>query len=154
MADEHNIFSKQGSDMSTNAGHSKTYVDRIEVGAPNGRLGIVKFHVMVKQARRDRRCISKYLTEASPRRWQQVIWCLNSGYISSSLRTFHAQTPLESPTSKPREQYQAAFEIAFKNRLDMEAFFASEAYVAAVKDRAKYVARSVHSQSGSVHLCL
>ena len=42
------------------------------------------------------------------------------------------------PTEK---QYQAAFEIGFRNRLDMEAFFASEQYAAAVKDQAKYVQR-------------
>src|SRR5205823_13726312 len=39
----------------------------------------------------------------------------------------------------PEKQYQAAFEIAFKNHLEMEAFFASEAYATAVKDQATYV---------------
>jgi len=39
----------------------------------------------------------------------------------------------------PQQQYQAALEIAFSNRLEMEQFFASEAYTAAVKDQAKYI---------------
>jgi len=42
-------------------------------------------------------------------------------------------------SESPEKQYQAAFEIAFKNRLDMEAFFASDAWAAAVKDQAKNI---------------
>jgi hypothetical protein len=42
--------------------------------------------------------------------------------------------------SEPAEkQYQAAFEIAFRNNLDMETFFASQQYAEAVKDQARYV---------------
>jgi hypothetical protein len=39
----------------------------------------------------------------------------------------------------PEKQYQAAFEIAFKNNLDMENFFASQQYADAVQDQARYV---------------
>ena len=39
----------------------------------------------------------------------------------------------------PEKNYQASFEIAFSNRLEMEQFFASEAYKKAVKDQEKYV---------------
>ncbi|MDM9384669.1 hypothetical protein QUB80_28810 [Chlorogloeopsis sp. ULAP01] len=48
MSNEHNLFSKVIG-YATNNGNSKTYVDGIETGNPNGNLGIVNFHVMVKQ---------------------------------------------------------------------------------------------------------
>lgn len=42
--------------------------------------------------------------------------------------------------SEPAEEnYQGAFEIAFSNRLEMESFFASPEYAAAVEDLAKHV---------------
>ena len=37
------------------------------------------------------------------------------------------------------KQYQAAFEIAFKNRLDLENFFASEDYAVVAKEQSKYI---------------
>ena len=39
----------------------------------------------------------------------------------------------------PAQQYQAAYEIAFRNHLDMELFFASPEYAAAVREQARYV---------------
>lgn len=140
MSDEHNIFSKAIGYV-TNAGNSKTFVDRIEVGAPNGRSGIVKLHVMVKQ-RNDVSvdAFRKYMTES-----------FAASVAASDLVLKFRQHLFEPPDvsrpdaagvthfEAPEKQYQAAFEIAFKNRLDMEAFFASETYAAAVKDQAKYV---------------
>jgi hypothetical protein len=139
MADEHNIFSKAIGYV-TNAGNSKTYVDRIEVGAPNGRLGIVKFHVMVKQA--DGVSVDafrKYLTES-----------FAAVAASDPVLKFRLHLFEPPDVSRPdaagvthfearEKQYQAAFEIAFRDRLDMEAFFASAAYTAALTDQAKYV---------------
>jgi EthD domain len=48
MDDEHNIFS-QAIGYITNPGNSKTYIDRIAVGNPNGSLDAVKLHVLVKK---------------------------------------------------------------------------------------------------------
>ena len=39
----------------------------------------------------------------------------------------------------PAQQYQAAYEMAFRNHLDMELFFASPEYAAAVREQARYV---------------
>jgi hypothetical protein len=39
----------------------------------------------------------------------------------------------------PEKQYQAAFEMAFRNKLDMELFFASPEYAEAVRDQARYI---------------
>ena len=36
----------------------------------------------------------------------------------------------------PERQYQAAYELAFRNQLDMERFFASPEYAAALRRRA------------------
>jgi len=49
MDDEHNLFSK-AIGYNTSPGNSKTYVDGIPTGDPNGALGILKFHVMVKKS--------------------------------------------------------------------------------------------------------
>ena len=140
MADEHNIFSKAIGYV-TNAGNSKTYVDRIEVGAPNGRLGIVKFHVMVKQAEGvSVEAFRKYMTESLA-----AAVVTSDPVLKFRLHLFEPPDVSRPDAAgvthfeAPEKQYQAAFEIAFKNHLDMEAFFASEAYVAAVKDQARYV---------------
>ena len=39
----------------------------------------------------------------------------------------------------PERQYQAAYELAFRNHLDMERFFASPEYAAAVRDEPRFV---------------
>jgi EthD domain len=140
MSDEHNIFSKAIGYI-TNTGNSKTYVDHIEVGAPNGHLGIVKLHVMVKQGKDvSVEAFRNYMTES-----------FAAAVARSDLVLKFRLHLFEPPdVSRPdaagvthfeaaEKQYQAAFEIAFKNRLDMEAFFVSETYAAAVKDQAKYV---------------
>jgi hypothetical protein len=140
MADEHNIFSKAIGYV-TNAGNSRTYVDRIETGAPNGRLGIVKFHVMVKQAEGvGVEAFRDYLTG----RFAAAV--VKSDLVLKFRLHLFEPPDVSRPdaagvahSEPPDKQYQAAFEIAFKNRLAMEGFFASDAYAAAVKDQAKYV---------------
>jgi len=140
MSDEHNIFSKAIGYV-TNAGNSRTYVDRIDVGAPNGRLNLVKFHVMVKQAEGvSVEAFRKYMTDS-----------FTAAVAASDLVLKFRLHLFEPPDvsrpdaagvahfEPPENQYQAAFEIAFKNPLDMEAFFASAAYATAIKDQAKFV---------------
>jgi hypothetical protein len=140
MADEHNIFSKAIGYV-TNEGNSKTFIDRTEVGSPNGRLGIVKFHVMVKQSEgASVEAFRKYMTES-------FATAVARSELVLKFRLHLFEPPdVSRPDAAgvahfeaPEKQYQAAFEIAFKNGLDMEAFFASEAYAAAVKDQANYV---------------
>src|SRR5919197_1911541 len=116
MADEHNIFSKAIGYV-TNPGNSRTYVDRIERGAPNGRLGLEKFNVMVKQA-----------DGASVEAFRQY---MTGGFAAAVVKSdlvlkfrLHLFEPPDG--SRPDaagvahseshdKQYQAAFEIAFKN---------------------------------------
>ena len=140
MADEHNIFSKAIGYV-TSPGNSRTYLDRIEVGAPNGRLGIVKLHVMVKQADGiGVDAFRRYLTGT-------FATAVAKSDLVLKFRLHLFEPPdVSRPDAAgvthfeaPDKQYQAAFEIAFNTRLDMEAFFASDAYAAAVTEQAKYL---------------
>jgi hypothetical protein len=140
MNDEHNIFSKAIGYV-TQEGNSRTYVDRIAVGDPNGPQDVVRFHVMVRQAEgTDVTDFRTYMTDAF------AAWIAKNRHVLK-LRLHLLEPPdLSRPDaygvahSEPREMlYQAAFEIAFRNRLEMESFFASDDYAAAVKDQPRYV---------------
>jgi hypothetical protein len=140
MADEHNIFSK-GIGYVTAEGHSRTYLDRIEVGNPNGGLGVVKLHTMVRKS--DGVGVEQF------RRYMQNE--LASGFVASPsllklrLHLFEAvdnSRPDAAGVSHfepPEKQYQAAVELAFKNRLGLEQFFRSPEYARAVRDLATHV---------------
>lgn len=138
--DEQNFVSKAVIYV-TNNGNSKTYVDGIETGDPNGGLDVVKSHVMVKK--------SNAITVDDFRKYMLDIFA--PAIVKSDLvLKFRLHLLEEHDNSLPpaprvshyeplEKQYQAAFEIAFKNRIDMEKFFASEAYAAALKDQKKYI---------------
>jgi hypothetical protein len=139
MDDEHNLFRK-AIGYNTSPGNSKTYVDGIPAGDPNGSLGIPKLHVMVRQA-----------DSASVAEFREYMRAFASTVSSSDLvLKFRLHLFEEVDATRPdaagvahaeprEESYQAAVEIAFYNRLDMENFFASDAYAAAVKDQARYI---------------
>jgi hypothetical protein len=143
MNDEHNIFSKAIGYV-TKAGNSRTYTDRIEVGDPNGGVGLVKFHVMLRQAQgiatEDFR---EYLTASFA---HSVV--KDDRVPKFRLHLFEPPDVSRPDAagvshSEPQEMlYQAAFEIAFKNQLDMEAFFASEHYSSATEELAKTVSHA------------
>ncbi|WP_226889422.1 nuclear transport factor 2 family protein [Nostoc sp. MG11] len=140
MDDERNLFSKAVGYI-TSPGNSKTYIDSIPTGEPNGELDIIKFHVMVKKSDDvSVEAFRKYLTDSFA---LDVIQ-------SASVLKFRLHLFEEVDNSRPEaagvshhepleKQYQAAFEIAFTNPLEMETFFASKEYATAVKDVAQYV---------------
>jgi alkylhydroperoxidase/carboxymuconolactone decarboxylase family protein YurZ len=140
MADEHNIFSKAVGYI-TKESHSKTYVDGIPAGDPNGSQGIIKFHVLVRQAEgviaTD---FQRYMTDTFA---ANVI--KHDRLLKFRLHLFEPPDVSRPDAAgvthyePPEKQYQAAFEIAFRNNLDMELFFASKEYAAAVKEQARYV---------------
>ncbi|BAZ48589.1 ethyl tert-butyl ether degradation EthD [Nostoc sp. NIES-4103] len=140
MDDEHNLFRK-AIGYNTSFGNSKTYIDAISTGDPNGELSILKFHVMVKKS--DDVSVEefrKYMTDS-----------FASAIVKNDLvLKFRLHLFEEVDNSRPdaagvvhyepqQQQYQAAFEIAFSNPLEMETFFASKEYAAAIKEQAKYV---------------
>ena len=140
MDDEHNLFGK-AIGYNTSPGNSKTYVDGIETGDPNGKVDAVKLHVMVKKADAvSGKGFRKYMTDS----FAPLV--VKSGFVLKFRMHLFEEVDNTRPDAagvvhyEPEEkQYQAAFEIAFSNRLDMENFFASEEYAAAIKGQAKYV---------------
>lgn len=140
MDDEYNIFSK-AIGYNTSPGNSQTYVDGIPTGEPNGELRILKFHVMVKKADGvSVEAFRKYMTDSFAPAIAQ----------SDSVLKFRLHLFEEVDNSRPDApgvihvepqelQYQAAFEIAFSNPLDMANFFASPEYTSTVKSQPKYI---------------
>jgi hypothetical protein len=132
MDDEHNLFRK-AIGYNTSPGNSRTYVDRIPVGDPNGAVNAFKLHVMIKKA--DGPGVAdfrRYLTNtfapkvsASPfvLKLRMHLFEQVDGSRPDAAGVAHSE-PVE-------DNYQAAFEIAFSDRFDMESFFASDEYAAA-----------------------
>ena len=140
MGDEHNIFSK-AIGYNTNFGNSKTYVDRLDKGNPNGSLGVLKFHVMVRKtdgASTD--AFRNYMTNTFASNVVQSDSVLKLRlHLFEEIDNSRADAAKVSHFESAEKQYQAAFEIAFLNSLEMQNFFASEEYKKAVKDQADYV---------------
>jgi hypothetical protein len=142
MSDEHNLFSKAVGYV-TNNGNSKTYLDNIEVGNPNGNLSPIKLHVMLRKV--DAISVNDFrnylVTSFAP------ALVKNDLVIKFRLHLLEEHDNSEKLPPAPgvshyeslEKQYQAAFEIAFKNRLDLENFFASEDYAVVAKEQSKYI---------------
>lgn len=140
MDDEHNLFRK-AIGYNTSPGNSKTFVDGIALGAPNGPVGVPKMHAMVKKA--------DGVTVEDFRRYMTGTFAPAIAGSPLALK-FRLHLFEEVDASRPdaagvahsepaAENYQGAFEIAFSDRLEMETFFASPEYAAASKDQARYV---------------
>ena len=156
MDDEHNIFSKAIGYV-TEQGNSRTYVDGIAAGDPNGDAGLIKFHVMVRQA--------PGVSTSEFRRYMTDSLAANVARSAKVLKfRLHLFEPpdVSRPDAAgvvhyeaPGQQYQAAYELAFRNHLDMELFFASAEYAAAVREQARYVVQvSPFSRAECLHLCV
>lgn len=140
MDDEHNLFSK-AIGYNTSSGNSITYVDGIPTGDPNGSLGIEKMHVMVRKA--DGVSVDQF------RKYMKETFAAQAAKSESVLKLrLHLFEEVDGTRpdaagvahSEPAEEnYQAAFEIAFENRLAMETFFASSEYAKATEGQAKFV---------------
>ena len=140
MDDEHNLFSK-AIGYNSSPGNSKTYADGIPTGDPNGSLGILKFHVLVAKA--DGISVEQFRAYMKDSFAPAVVQ--NESVLKFRLHLFD-EVDNSRPDAAgvvhyepPQKQYQAAFEIAFSNPLEMEKFFASKEYAVAVKDQVKYV---------------
>lgn len=140
MDDEHNLFSK-AIGYNTNPGNSITYVDSIENGAPNGVTGVEKFHVLVRKA--DAVSVEEF------RQYLRDIFAVkivcSDLVLKLRLHLFEEIDESRPPAAGvvhselEEKEYDAAFEIAFSSRLDLEKFFTSEIYAAAVQNQAKYI---------------
>jgi catechol 2,3-dioxygenase-like lactoylglutathione lyase family enzyme/ketosteroid isomerase-like protein len=144
MDDEHNLFRK-AIGYNTSPGNSRTYRDGIPTGDPNGALGVLKYHVMVKKADGvGVDAFRAYLTE----RFAPAV-ARSGAVLKFRLHLFDAVDNSRPDAAgvvhiePPEGQYQAAFEIAFASALDMETFFASAEYAAAAEELASYVKQLV-----------
>jgi ketosteroid isomerase-like protein/catechol 2,3-dioxygenase-like lactoylglutathione lyase family enzyme len=142
MDDEHNIFSKAVGYI-TNSGNSKTYIDSIPSGDPNGELGVIKFHVMVKKSDAvSVEAFRRYMTDSfAPAVIQSDSVLKFRLHLLEEVDTSRPDAPGVSHYEASEKQYEAAFEIAFANPLEMETFFASKQYIAAIQDQANYIQR-------------
>lgn len=140
MDDEHNLFRK-AIGYNSSPGNSITFVDGIAAGDPNGVVPAVKFHVMVRKAE-----------GASNEQFRDYLRRQFATNVSASpsVLKFRLHMFEEVDASRPdaagvahsepaEDTYQAAFEIAFADRLEMETFFASKEYSEAVQNQAKFV---------------
>jgi len=140
MDDEQYQFSK-AIGYNTAPGNSRTYVDGIEDGAPNGVVGVQKFHVLVQKAEGvSVEEFRSYLTERfAPQAAESDRVLKLRLHLFEEVDNSRPDAAGVSHREAPAQQYQAAFEIAFSNRLEMAEFFASDAYTRAVSEQAKYV---------------
>jgi hypothetical protein len=140
MDDEHNLFRK-AIGYNTNPGNSKTWVDGIPAGDPNGPVGVPKIHAMVKKA--DGVSVAdfrKYITGTlAPAVAGSDLVLKFRTHLFEEVDASRPDAAGVAHSEPPEENYQAAFEIAFQNHLDLETFLASPGYAAAVKDQAKFV---------------
>nr|WP_072013786.1 ethyl tert-butyl ether degradation protein EthD [Myxosarcina sp. GI1] len=142
MDDEHNIFSK-AIGYNTSLGNSITYVDGIPSGQPNGKLDLLKFHIMVKKSpSASIIALRQYLKETfAPTVSQSESVLKLRLHLFEAVDNSRADASGVSHFEPPEEQYQAAIEIAFANPLEMEKFFASPEYAIATRDLSRYVRR-------------
>ncbi len=140
MDDEHNLFHK-AIGYNTSPGNSITYIDGIANGAPNGKVGVEKFHVLVRKS--DEASVKDFRNYFKDVFAPAVI--KNPHLLKLRLHLFdevdnsRPDAAGVSHYEAPEKQYQAAFEIAFATRLDLEYFFTSTEYKTAIQSQAKYV---------------
>ncbi len=141
MDDEHNLFRK-AIGYNTSEGNSRTYVDRIPMGSPNGPVGVPKFHVMVKKASASVEAFRKYLTDTfAPAVAASDLVLKFRMHLFEEVDASRPDAAGVAHSEPPEENYQAAFEIAFADHLAMETFFQSDAYAAAIKGQATFIQR-------------
>jgi EthD domain len=140
MDDEHNLFRK-AIGYNTSPGNSRTYVDGIPVGDPNGPVGIPKMHAMVKKA--DGASVAdfrRYMTDRfAPALAKSSLVLKFRMHLFEEVDASRPDAAGVAHSEPAHENYQGAFEIAFSDRLEMESFFASPEYTMAVENQAKYV---------------
>jgi EthD domain len=140
MNDEHNLFRK-AIGYNTGLGNSRTYVDRIPVGDPNGGVNAFKLHVMVKKADGvDVADFRRYFTNtfASHAAASEFVLKLRM-HLFEQVDASRPDAAGVAHSEPVEENYQAAVEIAFTDRFNMESFFASDEYAAATADQPAYI---------------
>jgi EthD domain len=142
MDDEHNIFSK-AIGYNTSLGNSKTFVDGIATGDPNGQDGSEQVRLFVLLKKQDSASIEEFRNYLFNKFAPTVVPCKN--LLKLRVHQFDEVDNSRPPAAgvdhgePPEKNYQAALEIAFADRLDMERFFASPEYTSTLADQPKYI---------------
>jgi EthD domain len=140
MDDEHNLFRK-AIGYNTSPGNSRTYVDGIPAGDPNGPVGVPKMHAMVKKA--DAASVAdfrRYMTDTlAPAIAKSSLTLKFRMHLFEEVDASRPDAAGVAHSEPAEDNYQGAFEIAFSSRLELESFFASPEYAAAVENQAEYV---------------
>ena len=140
MDDEHNIFSK-AIGYNTSPGNSITFKDGIENGSPNGYLGLEKYHCMIRKADgvklEDFR--SYYKEKFAPALAKMAHVLKLRLHLFDEVDNTRPDADGVSHSEQSELNYQAAVEIAYWNRLELELLFASEEYKDLVREHSKYV---------------
>jgi hypothetical protein len=140
MDDEHNLFRK-AIGYNTCPGNSRTWVDGIPAGDPNGAVGVPRMHAMVKKA--DGASVTEfrgYMRETfAPAVAKSSLVLKFRMHLFEEVDASRPDAAGVAHSEPAEENYQGAFEIAFGNRLEMESFLTSGEYAAAVENQANYV---------------
>ncbi len=140
MDDEHNLF-KKAIGYNTSPGNSITYYSGLANGAPNGEIGVVRFHVLIQK-----------IDRVSVEEFRQYLKDTFAPKVSQSdlVHEFRLHLFDEVDNSRPdaagvihyepiNKQYHAACRITFANHLERERFFSSPEYNNAIQEAAKYI---------------
>ena len=140
MGDEYNIFSK-AIGYNTSPGNSITYVDQVLDGAPNGLLGVHKYHCLLRKmdgvsVQEFRHFVQNRLVSVfshSP----QILKCRLHLFdqVDNSRPDAGPVTHLELP----EHQYQGAIELAFANALQLALLLDSPQYQVVARDLPRYI---------------
>jgi hypothetical protein len=139
MLDEQNCFDETIGYLVTEH-RARTYVDRIPQKAPNGPVGVARYHVLLKRAERATSDeLRGYLTEfaetvARDERVLKFRLHLLDDYTKPAPP---APNVFHNPSNE--RQIHAAFEIAFASRLELAEFLAGPRYGAASEGMGRYV---------------
>ncbi len=140
MDDEHNIFSK-AIGYNTNPGNSITFKDGIENGSPNGPQGLEKYHCMIRKADgvsvEEFRAYYKERFAPALAKMPQVLKLRL--HLFEEVDNTRPDAGGVSHSEAPELNYQAAVEIAYWNRLELELLFVSKEYQELVSEHSKYV---------------
>lgn len=137
--DEQNVFGECVVYQVTE-GRSKTYVDNIGNGTPNGDIGAARFHVMLKKHPEVTTAqLRRYLTETfAPNVARHPLVLKLRLHLIDDYTAEWDSADVDNLVG-PERTIQAAFEIAFQSRLELAQFLHSEEYEAAIQDQVQYV---------------
>lgn len=129
-----------------NEGNSITYVDGIEDSIHSGPQSLIKFFVWVKK--------NHDVSDTDFREYMAKTFAPafagSNLVLKLRLNLFEPYdneawtTPNVNHYRAPEQQYQACFEIAFQNRLEMKQLFVSPEYSATEEDQPQYI-RALHA---------